>query len=67
MPAITNGSPGCHDHQAADEDQQIAPSEGIGQSPGRDFVYKDIDEVMQLQKDLVKVLHRVWPIINIKG
>lgn len=31
------------------------------------FAYKDIDKVMRLQKDLVKVLHRVWPLINIKG
>ena len=31
------------------------------------FAYKDIDAVMRLQKDLVKVLHRVRPIINIKG
>lgn len=31
------------------------------------FAYKNIDEVMALQKDLVTVLHRVRPIINIKG
>lgn len=31
------------------------------------FAYKDIDEVMRLQKDLVEVLHRVRPLINIKG
>ncbi|MBN1956881.1 MAG: RtcB family protein [Desulfuromonadales bacterium] len=31
------------------------------------FAYKNIDEVMRLQKDLVTVLHRVRPIINIKG
>lgn len=31
------------------------------------FAYKDIDEVMRLQADLVMVLHRIWPLINIKG
>ena len=31
------------------------------------FAYKNIDEVMRLQKDLVKVLHHIRPIINIKG
>jgi tRNA-splicing ligase RtcB (3'-phosphate/5'-hydroxy nucleic acid ligase) len=31
------------------------------------FAYKNIEEVMALQKDLVKVLHRVRPLINIKG
>lgn len=31
------------------------------------FAYKNIDEVMALQKDLVKVLHRIRPLINIKG
>lgn len=31
------------------------------------FAYKNIDEVMELQKDLVKILHRVRPMINIKG
>jgi len=31
------------------------------------FAYKNIDDVMALQKDLVKVLHRVRPLINIKG
>ena len=31
------------------------------------FAYKDIEQVMALQKDLVTVLHRVRPIINIKG
>ena len=29
--------------------------------------YKDIHEVMDLQKDLVKILHLVRPLINIKG
>ena len=29
--------------------------------------YKDIFEVMELQKDLVEVLHHVKPIINVKG
>lgn len=31
------------------------------------FAYKNIDAVMRLQKDLVKILHRVRPLINIKG
>ncbi len=31
------------------------------------FAYKDINEVMHLQEDLVKTLHHVHPIINIKG
>lgn len=31
------------------------------------FAYKNIDEVMALQRDLVRVLHRVRPILNIKG
>jgi tRNA-splicing ligase RtcB len=31
------------------------------------FAYKNIDEVMRLQKDLVTVLYRVRPLINIKG
>jgi len=31
------------------------------------LAYKNIDDVMALQKDLVKVLHRVRPLINIKG
>lgn len=31
------------------------------------MAYKDIFEVMRLQKDLVDVLHHVKPIINIKG
>lgn len=31
------------------------------------LAYKDIDKVMHLQRDLVKVLHRVQPLINIKG
>ncbi|MFO7813104.1 MAG: RtcB family protein [Pelovirga sp.] len=29
--------------------------------------YKDLDTVMALQKDLVTILHRVRPLINIKG
>ncbi len=36
----------------------------IDESP---FAYKDIFEIMDLQKNLVRVLHRVKPIINIKG
>lgn len=31
------------------------------------MAYKDIDEVMALQRDLVEVVHRVRPIVNIKG
>ncbi len=31
------------------------------------FAYKDIDEVMALQKGMVRVLHRIRPLINIKG
>jgi len=31
------------------------------------FAYKSIEAVMRLQRDLVTVLHRVRPIINIKG
>ena len=31
------------------------------------FAYKNIFEVMELQKDLVKVVHHLKPIINIKG
>jgi len=31
------------------------------------MAYKNIFEVMELQKDLVNVLHHVTPIINIKG
>jgi tRNA-splicing ligase RtcB len=36
----------------------------LDEAPG---AYKDIQEVMGLQKDLVKVLHHVKPLINIKG
>jgi len=31
------------------------------------FAYKDIDEVMRLQTDLVTVKHRIMPLINVKG
>ncbi len=31
------------------------------------FAYKNIFEVMEMQKDLVEVLHHVKPIVNIKG
>jgi len=31
------------------------------------MAYKSIDEVMALQRDLVEVVHRVHPIVNIKG
>lgn len=31
------------------------------------FAYKNFDRVLELQKDSVKVLHRIKPIINIKG
>ena len=31
------------------------------------MAYKDIFEVMELQKDLVEVVHHITPIINIKG
>ncbi len=31
------------------------------------FAYKNIEQVMALQQDLVRVLHRVRPILNIKG
>ena len=31
------------------------------------FAYKNIEEVMTLQKDMIRVLHHVRPLINIKG
>jgi tRNA-splicing ligase RtcB len=31
------------------------------------FAYKDISTVMDLQRDLVKVVHHIKPIINVKG
>jgi len=36
----------------------------LDEAPG---AYKDIYEVMELQKDLVDVIHHVKPIINIKA
>ncbi len=29
--------------------------------------YKDINEIMRLQKDMVRVTHHLKPIINVKG
>ena len=46
---------------------------GITAKVGKDtldespFVYKNIFEVMELQKDLVETVHHVKPLINIKG
>jgi tRNA-splicing ligase RtcB len=39
-------------------------AETLDESP---FAYKDIFEVMRLQSGLVKILHHIKPIINIKG
>jgi len=36
----------------------------IDESP---FVYKDVFEVMAMQKDLVEVVHHVRPLVNVKG
>lgn len=36
----------------------------IDESPD---AYKPVDEVMQMQKDLVTVVHRVRPLLNVKG
>lgn len=39
-------------------------SDTLDESP---FAYKDINDVMRLQTDLVTVKHRVTPLINVKG
>jgi tRNA-splicing ligase RtcB len=31
------------------------------------FVYKNFEEVLALQEETIRVLHRIKPIINIKG
>lgn len=55
------------------EDEFIYEMQGVTCSANADtldespMAYKNIFEVMELQKDLVEVVHHVTPIINVKG
>lgn len=59
--------------QTLDADVFVTQMQGIVSGAGEDTLdeapeaYKNIFEVMDLQKDLVKVLHHVLPILNVKG
>lgn len=51
----------------ADSMQGIKAKVTEGTKDESPFAYKDFDHVMELQKDLCKVLYHIKPLINIKG
>lgn len=53
------------DHEKATEGVECRKDEGvIDETPG---AYKDIDKVMEAQKDLVEVVHTLRQVVCVKG